>query len=74
MLIKRSLKVQGDTVEIEQEVTLQGPPLAKLMLRGRKDALVQETGVQITKFYELLEGISSQDRGKADAGATRQAF
>lgn len=74
LLIKRSLKVQGDAVEIEQEVTLQGPPLAKLLLRGKKDTLVHETGVQITKFYELLEGISRQDRGTADSGATRQAF
>ncbi|GEM44478.1 hypothetical protein [Deinococcus cellulosilyticus] len=74
LLIKRSLKTHGESVEIEQEVTLQGSPLAKLMLKGKKDALVKETGVQITRFFELLEGISSQDKGRVDVAASRQAF
>ncbi|GGJ27816.1 SRPBCC family protein [Deinococcus roseus] len=74
LLIKRSLHVQGEGVEIEQEVTLQGPALAKLMLRSKKDQLLQESGQQITRFFEMLEGINNKEKGSHEGARSRQAF
>ncbi|GGJ42715.1 hypothetical protein [Deinococcus roseus] len=73
LLIKRDMRQEGPEVHFEQDVTLSGTFITKMMMGSHKEPLRQVAGQQMQRMLELLEGRRAFAPDGALVGATKTA-
>ncbi|GEM48358.1 hypothetical protein [Deinococcus cellulosilyticus] len=74
LVIKRTLTQDGDLWAFEQETHLQGSKFDLLFLRGKKAELLEASGVQMSRMFEMLEQGLKAEGGSLPSGRTQQGF
>lgn len=55
LVVKRTLVQEGELWGFEQDTNLQGSKFDLLLLRGKKAELLEQSGVQVQRMFQMLE-------------------
>ncbi|GGJ43281.1 hypothetical protein [Deinococcus roseus] len=63
LLVKWDLSVQDSLTVVEQDVTLSGAVLSKMLVRNHKDQLKNRAAVRMRKMFDVAQGTQPQRQG-----------
>ena len=69
LLIRRDMQREGPMLHFEQDVSLSGAFLTKMLLRGHKDALKMTAAAQMQGVLNLLEGDTARSKWEPHQGS-----